>query len=307
MILLRIFDHNLEHGALDAVITRSSAAAAVPSSALLATLVLRPTAYKHFLLDRRAGHNGRVRVDFGEGSANCCPDHDCRLSRCITGCAVAVDLVSLFSRLSPTATFETQHGLGCRTHMQLTAVVLCVSNQSLHEQLGLYRCFSALLNSLQAKVAVYLLHARPVHAATNHVATLHEQGFCARALCCCGHLPVSSLLALLCPIVGLSLLSDRAEICFAAALLLRCLTVALRCVLADVIFNRHVLLRIKRRHAIQDYLRLAGATARPSDDLISAPAVETTSTGRHLTQSPAGPASAGCADAGVSCCYSPTW
>ncbi|DBB17571.1 TPA: hypothetical protein ACH3X3_002626 [Trebouxia sp. C0006] len=50
-----------------------------------------------------------------------------------------------------------------------------------------------------------------------------------------------------------------------------------------------------------------GATARPSDDLISAPAVETTSTGRHLTQSPAGPASAGCAAAGVSCCYSPTW
>ncbi|DBA74890.1 TPA: hypothetical protein ACH3X2_009222 [Trebouxia sp. C0005] len=61
------------------------------------------------------------------------------------------------------------------------------------------------------------------------------------------------------------------------------------------------------QHAIGACLRPAGATARPSDDLINPPAVETTSTGRHLTQSPAGPASAGCADAGVSCCYSPTW
>ena len=99
-------------------------------------------------------------MDFGEGSDGC-PDHDCLLSRYVTGCALAVDLVSLLSRLPPTAAFESQHGLGCRTRMQLTAVVLCVSNQSLDEQLGFYRCFSALLNSLQNKVTAYLLHARP--------------------------------------------------------------------------------------------------------------------------------------------------
>ena len=61
--------------------------------------------------------------------------------------------------------------------MQLTAVVLCVSNQSLHEQLGFYRCFSALLNSLQDKVAAYVLHARPVHATLYRVTTLHERVF----------------------------------------------------------------------------------------------------------------------------------
>ncbi len=48
---------------------------------------------------------------------------------------------------APTAAFESQDGLGCRTRMQLTAVVLCVSNQSSHEQLGFYRCFRALLDA----------------------------------------------------------------------------------------------------------------------------------------------------------------
>ena len=49
----------------------------------------------------------------------------------------------------------------------------------------------------------------------------------------------------------------------------------------------------------------AGGSARPSQDLVHPPEID--NAGRHLTQSPPGPAQAGCADAGVSCCYSPTW
>ncbi len=62
--------------------------------------------------------------------------------------------------------------------MQLTTVVRRVSNQSLHEQLGFYRCFNALPNSLQNKLAVYVLHARPIHAISYRDVTLHERAFC---------------------------------------------------------------------------------------------------------------------------------
>ncbi len=103
MIFPRIFDRTGRSRALDAVLSRKSAAAAVPSSAQFATLFLRPPVSKRFLLDRRAGHDGSV--DFVEGSDRC-RDHDCRLSRYGRGCAVAVDLVSRFLMPSPTAAFE---------------------------------------------------------------------------------------------------------------------------------------------------------------------------------------------------------